>query len=349
MGEVVQDSADVVGAPVPRPARQRNALGTARHGAAVLLRQREATVFIVVLLLVLYFWRRTPLFLTHDSLVIISQTAAPWAIIAIGEVLLLICGEMDLSVGFVFTFSPFLMYFLITYYGFPALAAMVVCLLFGLLVGVVNGVLRVVVGVPAFITTLGTGFVLSGITLVTSHAYPELIPASAQGIGRWLGAAGWAEVIWAIILVAVFQIVLTRTRWGLHTIAVGGNPLGAREAGINVARIKIGNFMICSMLGAFVGLQEMFRAQSIDPHSGDYTPMFFAVAAAVLGGTAMTGGSGSIIGAFFGASVLAIVQGGFSLIGISANPLPIIVGGAILVAMIANVQLERFRKAGRLT
>ena len=141
--------------------------------------------------------------------------------------------------------------------------------------------------------------------------------------------------------------MLTRTRWGLHTVAVGGNLLGAQEAGIKVKRIKYGNFMITGLLGAFVGLQVGFQTNTIDPTAGGYTPMFYAVTAAVIGGTAMLGGVGTILGAFLGAIVLATLTDGFSIIGISANPLDIIFGGAILIAMIANVQLARLREAGR--
>jgi simple sugar transport system permease protein len=154
-------------------------------------------------------------------------------------------------------------------------------------------------------------------------------------------------ITWAIVLVIFFQILLSRTKWGLHTVAVGGNILGASEAGINVKRIKYGNFMITGTLGAFVGLQVAFQTNSIDPSSGGYQPMFYAIAAAVIGGTVLSGGSGTIVGAFLGAVVLGILQGGFTLIGISANPLSIIFGGAILVAMIANVQFTRLRNAGR--
>ena len=90
-----------------------------------------------------------------------------------------------------------------------------------------------------------------------------------------------------------------------------------------------------------------FQTNSIDPSNASYTPMFYAIAGAVIGGTALLGGSGTIIGAFLGTLVLAILTDGFNLIGISANPQPIIFGGAILVAMIANVQLARLRRAGR--
>src|SRR6266699_2661500 len=100
--------------------------------------------------------------------------------------------------------------------------------------------------------------------------------------------------------------------------------LNASKAGISVAKIKIGSFMITGFMGALVGIQEAFRVSDIDPSSGGYQPMFYAVAAAVIGGTAMLGGSGTIIGAFFGSMVLAILTDGFNVIGISAYPLQFI-------------------------
>jgi len=325
--------------------------GRLRTAGAVLVRQREATVFVVVVLMIVYFGfistagRST--FFTRVDLVNLSQIAAQIIIIAIGEVLVLICGEIDLSPGFVYMFAPFLMHYLIDFYGVPAIPAILLSLLFGAVVGWVNAFLTVNVGLPSFISTLGTGFILWGLTLTTCHAEQANIPASAAGIGRYLGSDAWSEIIWAVLLVAIFHVVLTRTRWGLHTIAVGGNQLWAREAGVNVARIKYGNFMITGVLGALVGIQVAFQTSIIDPSSGQYLPMFYSVAAAVIGGTAMLGGSGTMIGAFLGATMLAVLQDGFFVLGISANPLNMIFGGAIVVAMIANVQLARLRGRGR--
>jgi len=312
-----------------------------------LIQQREATVFIVAVALVIYFSSVSSAFFTRDDLVNLSQIIAPLAIIACGEVFLLICGEMDLSVGFVYGFAPFLMHYLIDFYSVPAIPAMILCLVFGLVFGYINGFITIALGVPSFITTLGTGLILLGVMLVTSNAYPALMPESAAGPGHWIGTYAWSMITWAILLVIFFQIVLSRTKWGLHTVAVGGNILGASEAGIKVKRIKYGNFMITSTLGAFVGLQVAFQTNSIDPSSGSYQPMFYAIAAAVIGGTVLSGGSGTIVGAFLGACVLGIMQGGFTLIGISANPLSIIFGGAILIAMILNVQFTRLRNAGK--
>ena len=315
----------------------------------VLGRQREATVFIIAVALFVYFLIDKGSNFTSKSnqVTLWSDFTTPIIIIALGEVFLLICGEIDLSVGFVVGFAPFLMHYLIDFYGFPGLLALFFALLFGVLVGWINGFFTVTIGVPSFITTLGTGFVLLGLIDTTSHDEPAAIPAQVMGIGKWLQYYAWAPIVWAVALAAVFHIVLTRTRWGLHTVSVGGNLLGAREAGIGVGRIKYGNFMITGLLGAFVGLQTMYYTNNIAPTAGSYTPMFYAVTAAVIGGTAMLGGVGTILGAFFGAVVLGILLDGFPLIGVSADPLNIIFGAAILVSMVANVQLAKLRERGQ--
>jgi simple sugar transport system permease protein len=354
VSDTAERAADVTGPPPGGRASVGNGLWrTLRHGGGAFLRQREATVFVVVVALFLFFTVDSPNFVTHANLAnLLSGVAAPYIILAIGEVLLLICGEIDLSVGYVVTMAPFLMYFLITYNGVPVILAIIISLIFGLAVGWVNGFLVVTLGLPSFIATLGTAFVLYGLVLTTSHGEPVNIPPSAEHIGKFFGNEttsfwGWSAFIWAAALVVIFHIVLTRTRWGLHTVSVGGNLLGAREAGISVSRIKYGNFMITGLLGALVGLQIAFYDNTIDPSAGGFNYVFYAVAAAVLGGTAMLGGAGTIIGGFLGAVLLSILTDGFEIIGVSANPLFIIFGGAVLVAMIANVQLGRLREAGK--
>jgi hypothetical protein len=132
----------------------------------------------------------------------------------------------------------------------------------------------------------------------------------------------------------VLHVVLRHTRWGLHTIAAGANEIGAREAGIRVTRLKIGNFVMCGVLAGFTGGLEAFRIGSIDPQAGGNQIMFLAVAAGVIGGTPLAGGSGTVIGGLIGAVVLGVLNDGFTLIGINAFVFNIILGAAILVAMI---------------
>jgi len=323
------------------------------RGLGVFARQREATVLVVAIALLLYFaLTHASTFVTETNAVdLLSELMAPIAIIAIGEVLLLICGEIDLSVGFIYTLTPFVTLYATSYYHVPAFLAIILGLLAGVVAGWVNGFITVTLGVPSFITTIGTGFIMWGMALTFSHAEPAPMPPSVLSVGKWLGVPGnpwqWAPFVWAVALILIFHVVLTRTRFGLYTISAGGNLLGAREAGINVGRIKYGCFMITGFMGALVGLQTALYTNNVDPNGGGYQPMFYAVIAAVIGGTAMLGGSGTILGAFLGAIVLATLTDGFDIIGVSSNPLPIIFGGAILVAMIANVQLARLRGSGR--
>ena len=313
------------------------------------LRRREASVLVVAIGLVVYFQASTPLFLTTDNLRNIAQATAPTAIVAVGIVFLLVSGEIDISVGMVAALAPYLMHYAIDFYGVPAIPAIVVALLIAAAVGVVNGLITTRLKVPSFVTTLGMFYLLYGILLTTSRAYPVPIPEPVKGtVQTWLGAGDWATLAWCLAIVAVFHVVLTRTRWGLHTVSVGGNLHGAVEAGIRVNRVKVGNFVLVSVLGALAGLMEAFRINSIDPNIGGGTRITFtAIAAAVIGGTALAGGSGTVVGALLGMLVLAMLQNGFNLIGVSANPFFLIQGIAILVSMIANQYLSRLRRAGR--
>ena len=236
--------------------------GLIRRAYAFLLRP-EASVIIVTVALIIYFEIANRNFLTNANIQTISQFVAAPVIIACGEIMLLICREIDLSVGQVFALAPFLMEN-VHDFGLPVplaiLAALAVCALIGLIIGLITIGLRV----PSFITTLGMLFLITGLTLTISRGYP----ASTSGGPLLTGIMGvWAysEIIWALVIVAVMHTVLRHTRWGLHTVAIGGNIIAAAEAGIAINRIKIGNFVLTSTLGGLTGLLEAFRVGSIDP------------------------------------------------------------------------------------
>jgi len=304
------------------------------------LRWRELSILIVAVILVLYFEAANHDFLLTDaSLQNLSQFVAPPAIIACGEIMLMIGGEIDLSAGMVFALAPFVMHFAYTA-GVPLPLAVVVALAASALVGLCNGLITVWLMVPSFITTLGTNFLLNGLTLTLSRGTPVEAPEHpvfAAIFGNW----GYSEILWAIVIVAIMHTMLRRTRWGLHTIAAGANPIGASEAGIRVNRLKVGNFMIAAVLAGFTGILECFRISSIDPQAGGNGIMFLAVAAGVIGGTPLAGGSGTIVGGLIGAFVLGVLNDGFTLIGINAFTFNIILGGAILAAMVFNIHVGR--------
>ena len=351
---VSEGAADPAGAPpagqgrAPAAVHGRRVLSVLRQVGTMLVRWREASVLIVALAMALYFRASNDVFLTHDNLRNIAQATAPTAIVAIGIVLLLVSGEIDLSVGVVAALAPFLVHYAVDLYGVPIVPALVLAFGISAGIGFCNGIIVTKLKVPSLVATLGTFYFLLGVLLTTSHAYPAQIPQEAKGrIQQIFGAGDWASLTWCLVIVAVFHVVLTRTRWGLHTISVGGNPIGATEVGIRVDRVKIGNFMIASTLGALAGLLEAFRINSIDPNIGGGTALVFtAISAAVIGGTALAGGSGTVIGALLGALILAELQNGFNLIGVSANPFQLILGSAILISMIANQYLSRLRRRG---
>ena len=312
---------------------------------AAFVRWPEASILVVALLLIAWFENAKPDFLLSGaSLENLSQFVAPAAIIACGEIMLMIGGEIDLSAGMVFALAPFVMYFAADA-GAPVLAALLAGLVAAGVIGWVNGVVTLLLRVPSFVTTLGSLFLVNGLTLTISHGTPVTPPGSPE-FAQVFGAWGYSEILWALLVVVVLHVVLRHTRWGLHTIAAGANEIGARETGIRVTRLKIGNFIVCSVLAGLTGCLEAFRIGSIDPQAGGNQIMFLAVAAGVIGGTPLAGGSGTIIGGLIGALVLGVLNDGFTLIGINAFLFNIILGAAILVAMIFNIHITRLAREG---
>jgi simple sugar transport system permease protein len=310
-----------------------------------LVRVREASILIVLAGLALYFQASNPAFLSPQNILSLAQYAVPYAVISAALCILLICGEIDLSVGQSFAFAPIVMYLAYEKLFLVLPLAVVVGLLAVALVGLVNGLITVYLGVSSLITTLGMFFLLAGLNVTLTGGFPANTPET-NVVTEILGQYAWSGIIWTLVIIVLLQLVLSRTRWGLHTYATGGNPLGSREAGVSISRIKIGNFIVCGVLGGFVGIIEAFRINSIDPLAGGPNIVLLCIASAVIGGTALLGGVGTVTGAFLGALVLVVLQNGFTLQGISAYTFNIILGVAILIAMILNVYVARLRGAG---
>jgi simple sugar transport system permease protein len=323
---------------IERPVEPRRSIGGRLHA---LIFRPEASVVVVSAALVLYFEFANANFITNDNLETLSQFVAAPVIIACGEIMLLICREIDLSVGQVFALAPFVMG-AAEAAGAPTIAAILVAIAVSALIGLAIGLVTIGLSVPSFITTLGMLFLINGLTLTISRGFPVNVPMNGHLAGI-MGAWGYSEIVWAFAVVAIMHTVLRHTRWGLHTIATGGNLIAAAEAGIRTNRIKIGNFVLTSALGGFTGLMEAFRVGSADPLAGGSNIMFLGVASGVIGGTAIAGGAGTIVGGLVGGIMLGVLQDGFTLQGINAFMFDIIIGAAILIAMIANIHLARWR------
>jgi simple sugar transport system permease protein len=340
-----------VEAPIPE---RRAGLGWRAAGAFV--RRREASIFVVAVLLCTYFSLRSAAFYTGDNAKNIAETMAPIALIAAGQAMLLICGEIDLAVGRVYALAPAIVYVVSSpeQHGLPIWVGMVAALAVSAGVGLTNGVITTFLGVPSFITTLGMLFLLNGITLELLEGTQVFMPGG-DTFQRIFGSQPFEYDLyfnstfwWALGLILLLQFVLTWTRWGLHTIATGGNLVGAAEAGVNVRAIKIGNFVLANVLAGFAGILDSTRITTIVPLQGGPDLFFLGLAGAVIGGTSLFGGSGSVIGAFIGVAVLVILRTGFNLIGVSAFTFELIIGIAIILSMVVNVWVARLRNLGRL-
>ena len=240
------------------------------------LGRRELSIAVVAIALYVYFLNTATDFASTANIQTLGTFIAATAIIAAGQVFLMISGEIDLSVGQVFALTAFVMYFLEDA-GVPLMLAVVLSLIAASLIGLVNGVITTVVGVSSFITTLGTFFFLNGLTLTISNGRPVDTPGG-ESFTSVFGGGSYSGILWAIGLTLALQVLLMRTRWGLHTFAVGGNLLGSREAGIRVRWVKTRNFMLASTLAGFAGILEAVRITSTDPLAGGSGIMFAAIA-----------------------------------------------------------------------
>jgi simple sugar transport system permease protein len=351
---------------------------TVYGGALELLKRfltlREGSIIVVTIIVAIYFAVNTQTFFTTGNFKTLLPYFAPFAILAAGEVFLMINGEIDLSIGAVYLFTPFLFYELHNG-GIPLLPGVVIALIAAAGVGVINGFFTAIVGVNSFITTLGTLFAFEGLTLIISHAEPVatpgaqvesttvnvphivnghhiVLPETVNHIGtfaRVFGGGTYSELIWALVIVAILQVLLSRTRWGLYTVAVGSNRLGASEAGVRIRLVVVRNFILCSLCAGLVGILEAVRATSVQPDTaGANAILLEAISAAVIGGTLLAGGSGTVVGALIGALFLGILHDGLVLQGVNANYLALYLGLAIILAMVINTYVARVRKGSGL-
>lgn len=316
--------------------------GRAPRGFSIrrVVERREAAIFVVAVGLFLYFALSTTAFVGYNNFVTLTQFLSPIAVLGAGEAVLLTAGEVDLSAGTAFIFFPFVFYYLWVNEGIPMVAAIVVALVTAALFGMINGIVTTVLELPSFVTTLGSLFVLVGIMEITSNGTQFNLTLTGTG-GSIFGLYSWSEVLWALGLVVIVYLMLHRSRFGVHVIASGGNLLGAAEAGVKTRRVKIWAFVLSSTVAALIGIVDASRLSLLDPGNDGTVEMFYAIAAAVIGGTALTGGRGTIIGAAIGSVVLGILYDGMYIKGVNAYWFEFILGVAILAAMVLNVQLRR--------
>lgn len=326
--------------------------GLRRYLWRAFVAQREVTPTLITIGLLIFFAVKSANFLTVLGLNSAAGFAGPIGAIAVGEVFVLVLGEIDLSAGQVFLFSPWVMYWL-WQIGVPVGWAIAASLIVCIGIGAINGLITVYLNVPSFVGTLATNFILFGLVLIFSDdteatPVPGALPPQTSSItphvglfGQLIGVWQWSEIIWVVLIALVVQFVLRKTRFGVRVVATGGNLLGASEAGVPTRRVKIMCFVICSFLSGLVGIVDAVKYGTLDPGNPGVNFILYAVGACVIGGTALTGGRGTVIGAFIGAILIGVLEAGLNVIGVSTNDFFVYIGVIMIIAMSLNGWLDR--------
>jgi simple sugar transport system permease protein len=268
--------------------------------------------------------------------------AASLGIIAIPVGLLMIAGELDISVGATITAGALITALVSGYFEMPIVLGMVAALAFGLAVGLLNGYLVLKTGVPSFIVTLGTLFAVSGLllgatVLITGTTSIALkAPDLAKSIfGIHIGPGFQVLILWWIAIAAAFVFFVHYSRYGNWIFAIGGDKESARNSGIPTGRMTMLLFVLSSVCASFVGMSQAILFQSVQA-TPQLTLIFNTIIAVVVGGVLLTGGFGSVIGIFLGTITFAVVTQGIYYTDFDQTWSNLVIGVLLLGAVLMN-------------
>jgi ribose/xylose/arabinose/galactoside ABC-type transport system permease subunit len=283
-------------------------------------------------------------FWNANTLVQTATDASFFAIMAIGATMVIISGGIDLSVGSIYALAGVTMAMVLRHLGpmgdgSTAWVGFLICAGIGLLCGLLNGVLVVVLKVHPFIITLGTMWILRGIAFVATKAESILVPTSLTHVAKAsLGLSGglYPVPMFAMIVITIIgAIYLTRTVMGRHIFAFGGNVEASRFAGLSLSRIQIGVFAISGLtagIAAYLGASFYGSASSGDAQGYE----LYVIASAVVGGASLMGGKGSAVGAMLGALLIVLIRQSIRTLHFDQNYEWIVIGCAIIVAVVID-------------
>lgn len=307
----------------------------------------EVGVIAALLLLVGFFYFMQPAFLSERNVRAILNVVSFVGIIAIGQTILLVAGEFDLSVGSVAGLSAVVAAKLMTALALPVPLAILGGIGVGALIGLVNGIVVVKFRIPAFIQTLGMLFIGQGLIQLVTDGYPVYpLPKAVADIGLTSIAfgLGWSFAFF-IVAAIVADFVLRRTVLGRNMYATGGNPEVARLVGINTTTYKIGAFITVGALAAIAGMFVMADLQSGTTSIGSGWELT-VIAGVVVGGVSLFGGAGTIAGGVVGILMLKVVQSGLVVIGVNSNWQQIAVGVIMVLAVGLDILRRRYFTVG---
>ncbi|MCT4333806.1 ABC transporter permease [Paracoccus sp. YLB-12] len=312
----------------------------------------EGRAFFALIAIIVVFSILSPNYLTISNLLIMSSHVAIYGILAIGMLLVILNGGIDLSVGSILALAgvsagAMMQGLQIDAAGVilypPVWAVVILTCVLGALVGAVNGVLVSIFKVPAFVATLGVMYVARGVALLMTNGLTYNNLSGRPELGNtgfdWLGFNRIAGVPISVIVLAVLAILgglmLSRSAFGRWLYASGGNERAAELSGVPTRRVKITVYTLSGMLSAIAGLVLASQLTSAGPTAG-VTYELTAIAAVVIGGAALTGGRGTMRGTMLGAFVIGFLSDGLVIIGVSSYWQTVFTGAVIVLAVLLN-------------
>ncbi len=295
--------------------------------------------------LVTTFGLLTDHFLSPATLLTVAGRLPALTVVAAGMTLVIIAGGIDLAVGSIAALAAAVLGVAVVDWGWPVAAAAALAVAVGSTAGLTGGLVSVGLRVPPFLATLGLLEICRGAAYLVTGSRTKYIGAAVEPLARPLSGIGLPPtVLIALATVAAVHLLLTRTVFGRHVVAVGGNPAAARFAGIDTGRLRL---LVHTLSGGLAGLAAVLataRLGSADPNAGVGLELA-AIAAVVIGGTSLTGGSGSPLGSLLGVLVIATLEAGLAQVGASEPVKRIVTGAAIVTA----VAFDSLRRRGALT
>ena len=327
---------------------------------ALMMTLLKGRTFIVLIVLLIFFSITANNFLSVNTLLLIGKHVALYGIIAIGMTYVIITGGIDLSVGAVVGLAGMvaggllqkgltLQFAGVTIY-FSVPLVVIITIIVGALIGVINGIIITKFNVAPFIATLGTMYICRGFANLHSNGatYSDLKGYEGLGNQGWtfFGSTVFGIPVGLIILAimaVIFSFILKKTVFGWHVFSIGGNEKAAKLSGVKVDKVKILVYMISGICAAVVGIIACSQLAAAHPATGESWEMN-AIAAAVLGGTSMAGGIGTIGGTIVGAFVIGVINDGMVMCGVSEFWQMVIKGLVIIVAVVID-QFQRNMEA----
>jgi simple sugar transport system permease protein len=299
-----------------------------------------AGVVLLIVLTALFEFTSSGIFLSYENMRGVLGLLPEMGLVAIGVTILMIAGEFDISVGSVFAMTPMVMAVSMVH-GVTFLPAVLLGLLAAAAVGVLNGVITLRFTIPSFITTLGMLFVARSLTVVISGGFPPVLPFDipAYIFTQYIGLIR-LSMFWFAGIALVLGAVLSLTNFGNWIKATGGQIDAAAALGVPTTKVKMICFVLSAVLAGFAGIIQVLRLGSPLPSLGEGLELQ-AVAAAVIGGTSLYGGVGTVLGAIVGALLIRVIDNGLVLSHVDANWFKFAIGSLLILAVIGNSWLRR--------